>query len=80
LSGAIYAATADNFLQKLSPGLRGVLFGLGVWSSSYLGWLPAFGFVPPVTKKPLSHTLLMIAAHLVWGYTLGKTHERFSQK
>jgi GH15 family glucan-1,4-alpha-glucosidase len=81
LSGAVYAATADTILyKKLPSSVRGILFGLVVWSSSYIGWLPAFGFVPPVTKKPLGHNLLMIAAHVVWGYALGKFHERFSEK
>jgi NO-binding membrane sensor protein with MHYT domain len=47
------------------------LFGLGVWATSYLGWLPVFGVRQPVTYDPVARTGLMIAAHLVWGTAAG---------
>ncbi len=51
--------------------VKGSLYGLSVWSGSYLGWLPAFGILSPATKHPWRRNLLMIAAHLVWGTALG---------
>jgi NO-binding membrane sensor protein with MHYT domain len=47
------------------------MFGLGVWATSYLGWLPAFGVRQPITYDPLPRTGLMIAAHLAWGMAAG---------
>jgi hypothetical protein len=49
----------------------GIAFGLGVWAASYLGWLPAVGLHPPATREPAERNALMIAAHVVWGGTLG---------
>ncbi len=71
--GALYAPVAQA-LAKLQPalsGLAGMVFGLGVWSGSYLGWLPAFGILSPATEHPRRRNILMIVAHLVWGLTLG---------
>lgn len=53
------------------PALRGMLFGMGVWSASYLGWLPAAGILRPATQHPGKRTALMIASHLIWGASLG---------
>ena len=49
----------------------GAMFGLGVWATSYLGWLPVFGVRQPISYDPLPRTGLMIAAHLAWGVTAG---------
>jgi len=49
----------------------GAMFGLGVWATSYLGWLPVFGVRQPISYDPLPRTGLMIAAHLSWGVTAG---------
>jgi uncharacterized membrane protein YagU involved in acid resistance len=53
------------------PFAAGALFGMGVWSGSYLGALPALDLYPPPTKDGASRNRLMIAAHLVWGSCLG---------
>ena len=53
-----------------ASALRGAGYGLGVWTASYLGWLPALGIMPPATSQPARRSGLMIAAHLVWGSTL----------
>jgi NO-binding membrane sensor protein with MHYT domain len=49
----------------------GALFGLGVWATSYLGWLPVSGVRQPVTYDPVARTGLMVAAHLAWGAAAG---------
>lgn len=46
---------------------RGLLLGGVVWTGSYLGLLPALGILRPATEHPPRRTLLMIAAHGVWG-------------
>jgi uncharacterized membrane protein YagU involved in acid resistance len=68
-TGALYAPLA----QALEPPavLGGAVFGLGVWSASYLGLLPAMGVLRPATEHPARRNALMLGAHLVWGITLG---------
>ena len=50
---------------------KGIAYGLLVWSGSSLGLLPALGLLSPATRHPPRRTALMIAAHIVWGATLG---------
>jgi hypothetical protein len=71
-AGAVYGLLA----RRLLPGaLGGAAYGLGVWAGSYLGWLPAAGIHPPATMTPAQRNALMIAAHLIWGATLGTATE-----
>lgn len=58
--GALYAATP---LRRLG----GVAYGLGVWTASYLGWIPAARILPPATRHPMDRNLLMVAVHVIWG-------------
>lgn len=68
-TGAIYGAIAD---EVPAPRIvSGVLYGLGVWAVSYLGVLPALGILRPATEHPAKRNALMIAAHVVWGASLG---------
>lgn len=50
--------------------VRGMLFALGVWAGSYLGWLPALGILPPATKQTPRRNAVMILSHLWWGSLL----------
>jgi uncharacterized membrane protein YagU involved in acid resistance len=69
LTGAVFSTMAP---RKAGVGAAvGALFGLGVWATSYLGWLPVWGVRQPITYDPVARTRLMIAAHLVWGATAG---------
>ena len=66
--GGLYAGG----VRKLTGGgiLSGIGWGLTVWSSSYLGALPALGILSPATQHPARRNALMIAAHVVWGAAL----------
>ncbi len=55
---------------SLSPFLKGGVFGLLVWASSYLGLLPLLGLTPTGQREPERRNLMMIAAHLVWGMVM----------
>jgi uncharacterized membrane protein YagU involved in acid resistance len=68
--GAIYGALPTQIAQ-MSPASRGMMYGLAVWTGSYLGWLPLAGWHPPATQEPALRNALMIAAHLVFGSALG---------
>jgi len=69
-SGAAYALIAP--LVDLPPAMKGTLFGLAVWTGSYLGWLPMAGVRQSATKRPMSESAMMIAAHIVFGMFLGR--------
>lgn len=69
-TGAVYGLMAPR--SSLADGInRGIVYGLGVWTTSYLGWLPAVGLHPPATEEPADRNLLMLTAHVVWGGALG---------
>jgi putative membrane protein len=70
-----------GLLSPHVPGPRvvsGIGWGLFVWAGSYLGLLPAADLHEPATRHPAERNALMIAAHIIWGATLGalfKWHE-----
>lgn len=72
-----YGAAAGAMFPVVSRALRGgavtkgVSYGLLVWAGSYLGLLPAIGILTPATEHPRRRNALMIAAHVVWGGSLG---------
>jgi uncharacterized membrane protein YagU involved in acid resistance len=67
--GAVYGPVSDRV--KAPPVVKGMGFGLVVWAASYLGIVPAMGLIEPATRHRAQRNALMIAAHLVWGATLG---------
>ena len=75
VTGSIYCAGLE--LQRIEPSVAsGVVYGLGVWTVSYLGLLPGLGILTPATEHPARRNALMIAAHIVWGAALGVTARR----
>ncbi|HEX8373217.1 MAG TPA: DUF1440 domain-containing protein [Chthoniobacterales bacterium] len=72
-AGAIYANTP----LPVAPALRGPLFGLIVWTTSYFGLLPALGILSSAKEHPIRRSGLMIAAHLVWGWVMATLLETF---
>lgn len=78
VAGAIYAPIAASI--SMPAVARGMLFGLGVWTISYLGWLPALGILRSATEHPARRSLLMIVAHLVWGSVLGLLDEQWQRR
>lgn len=51
--------------------MTGVVFGLGVWGTSYLVGLPALGFRASAPRQPAGRNAMMLASHAVWGLGLG---------
>ncbi len=66
--GAVYGALCPRDRLGL---VSGVAFGVAVWTGSYLGWLPATGLLAPATWHTRERNAVMIAAHAVWGASLG---------
>jgi uncharacterized membrane protein YagU involved in acid resistance len=77
-TGALYAPLAQVYHPPALLG--GATFGLGVWSASYLGLLPALGILRPATQHPARRNALMIGAHIVWGVALGLVVEQLFEQ
>jgi putative membrane protein len=72
-AGVAYLPLAGK--SGLPPAAEGALFGLAVWGGSYLGLMPAAGLYNAATEDPAPRNVLMIAAHLVWGASLGVIYD-----
>ena len=68
-AGVLFGLLAPKRAGEAVPA--GIGFGLLVWSASYLGLMPALGLHPPATRDTFRRNALMIAAHVVWGASLG---------
>jgi uncharacterized membrane protein YagU involved in acid resistance len=68
-AGALFPIVAPRRVPAADGA--GVLYGLAVWTGSYLGWLPAIGVRHHARHDPAGRTAMMIAAHVAWGATLG---------
>jgi putative membrane protein len=76
--GALYALVARKL--PFSPPLNGMLFGLGVWTGSYVGWLPLFQVMPSAAKQPAPRNALMLVAHMIWGVSVGVLTNTFTPR
>ena len=77
-AGAIYGALIDEV--PVRPVLKGIGFGLLVWTGSYLGYLPGTGILHSATRHPVRRNLLMIVAHVVWGAATGLATGLFKEE
>ena len=73
-AGALYAPLSRR--APLPPVAAGIAYGLVVWTTSYLGLLPALGLISPAINHPARRNALMIVAHVVWGAALALLLER----
>jgi putative membrane protein len=79
-AGSLYGVIVDAVQGKAQlgpPAIQGSVWGIIVWTVSYLGLLPALGVLRPATQHPGRRNLLMISAHLIWGSVLGILTERW---
>jgi hypothetical protein len=63
--GALYGAVVPR-----STISRGVATGLGIWATSYAGWIPALGLLPPPQKDLPGRAWTILTAHVVYGAAL----------
>ena len=62
--GALYAASRPETRNLL---VEGSALGLIVWGAGYLGWLPATGLMPPVTKQEPEQIAGPVLSHIIFG-------------
>ena len=67
--GALYGPVAGA--TGLPRAAEGALYGIAVWGGSYLGVLPGAGLYRSAKDEGPGRNALMIAAHLIWGASLG---------
>lgn len=77
-AGAVYAPLASKL--PFSAPLNGIVYGLAVWTISYLGLLPATGILTPATEHPARRNALMIVVHVIWGSVMGLVYGRLQQR
>ena len=69
--GALFAVLRAR-LRLPGPALaQGMAYGLAVWASSYKGWVPAIGAMPPAEQDRPGQRRTILAAHLLYGGVLG---------
>jgi hypothetical protein len=69
-SGAVFALIARSVRPRV-PEQLAIPFALAVWLVSYFGWIPALGIMPPPDEDRPGRAWTMLAAHAVYGATLG---------
>jgi uncharacterized membrane protein YagU involved in acid resistance len=77
-AGVAYLPFAGK--SGMPPAVEGASFGLAVWGASYLGLMPATGLYRSATEDPTARNVLMIAAHLIWGASLGQLYHELSER
>lgn len=73
-AGLVYGTLAERV--EAPPVFKGALFGLLVWATSYLGWLPQTQILDQPGEQSARSNGLMIVAHVVWGVCLGILNDR----
>ncbi|MFN8557858.1 MAG: hypothetical protein U0531_11125 [Dehalococcoidia bacterium] len=77
--GALGGALFTLLLPAVRPRpLWGALTGLAIWTGSYGGWIPALSIMPPPERDDPGRVRTMVAAHIVYGLTLGALVDRWS--
>jgi hypothetical protein len=61
---ALYAALRPDARHPL---LEGAALGAALYAAGYLGWLPALGLTPPVTKQRPWQVLTALTQHVLYG-------------
>ncbi len=75
--GALYAAVCPRGGNAL---LGGAALGLGCWAAGYLGWLPALGLTPPLTRQSAPQVAGPVVDHLAYGVATAAAYDWLSDR
>jgi hypothetical protein len=70
-TGALFGLLHRRVPVRVNATLHGVIFGSIVWATSYQGWIPALGIMPPASEDRPDRPRVMLVAHWVYGAILG---------
>lgn len=60
--------------QGGAPLVDGPALGIANWAAGYVGWLPAFGLMPPVWQQKAPQAIAPIAEHALYGVVTVATY------
>lgn len=63
-----------------NPLLAGAVLGLATWATGYLGWLPATGLMPPVTRQEPARVAGPIATHIGYGIATAAAYQWLNRR
>lgn len=69
--GALFGVLHRRLPFRVNAALHGVIFGSIIWGTSYQGWVPALGIMPPASRDRPDRPRVMLFAHWVYGAMLG---------
>lgn len=67
-------------LRREHAFFSGIVYGLLVWSSNYLGLLPRLDLYPSAKEEPARMNGIMVIAHVIWGGVLGLVTSRMTRR
>lgn len=70
-SGALYSLLRPGRPSIQRAVIEGAAFGTVVWATSYAGWVPALGILPPPDDDRKDRQVTMVIAHWIFGAVLG---------
>ena len=76
LGGVVFEALRRRLPDRTPILPVALTFAAAIWAVSYAGWAPALGLMPSPRKDRLGRQLSMVAAHIVYGATLGVLADR----
>ncbi len=65
--GALFGVLHRRLPLHVPATLHGMVFALLIWATSYQGWVPALGIMPPASRDHPNRPRVMILAHLIYG-------------
>lgn len=74
--GLFYGIGEVDSKQKRPNPVRGMIFGLLVWSVNYMGIMPAANLHNSAEREPARRNAMMIIAHLVYGLAADQVYTR----
>ena len=74
--GLFYGVGAPGSKQKQGNPIRGIVFGLLVWSINYMGIMPALNLYNSAEHEPARRNAMMIIAHLAYGLAADQVYIR----
>ncbi|MGI8690359.1 MAG: DUF6789 family protein [Thermomicrobiales bacterium] len=70
-SGVLFGVLHRRLPFRVSAALHGMVFASIIWVTSYQGWVPALGIMPPASEDRPDRPRVMYLAHLIYGALLG---------
>jgi len=70
-SGVLFGVLHRRLPFRVPATLHGMVFASIIWATSYQGWIPALGIMPPASEDRPDRPRVMYLAHLIYGALLG---------